>query len=92
MSQTKWVPQGYEKVTSLDTAKGITSAVIKASQFIIIIPQAQSVWYRDDGTNPTGTTGMEIPVGEIFTYSGDLTAIKFIEDAASCILHISGYS
>ena len=46
---------------------------------------------RDDGTAPTASVGMPLAVGVPLQYDGDLTGIKFIEQAASAKLNISYY-
>lgn len=80
---------GYQQITSLAAAAGLT--VPPGATYAVISPGAQAVRWRDDGTNPTATVGMPIPVNGVFTYAGDLTAIKFIEQAASAQLNISYY-
>jgi hypothetical protein len=80
---------GYQQITALSAATalappaGATTAVITA--------ETQAVRYRDDGTNPTATVGMPIAVGQPFTYTGNLAAIKFIEQTASAKLNVSYY-
>lgn len=39
--------------------------------------------WRDDGTDPSVTTGMILPVNDQFLYTGDLSAIKFIRADAT---------
>lgn len=92
VTEGKWQVQGFEQITGLSTAKGITDAGILAAQFIVIVPTAQIVRYRDDGTDPTATVGISLAVGVPFIYAGDLSAIKFFEAAASGVLDIVGYS
>ena len=47
--------------------------------------------WRDDGTDPDATTGMTLVAGADFLYTGDFSAIKFIETAASAKLNVSYY-
>lgn len=51
----------------------------------------QNVRWRDDGTNPTATTGMQLAAGDQFFYTGDLANIRFFEEAASAELNVTLY-
>lgn len=84
-------PRGYEKVTGLSSAKALT--VPTGARVARIQAETQSVRYRDDGTNPTGTDGMEIAAGEAGTilYDGSLANIRLIETAASATVHVLYY-
>jgi len=83
------VPLGYQQVTGLSSAKGFT---VPASAVIAIMnPVTQNVRWRDDGTNPDASTGMQIVAGEYFTYTGDLSAMKFIEETTSAEMNVSYY-
>lgn len=88
---------GYQQITSLSSATGLTvPATDKAGNkqqptFALIIAETQGVRWRDDGTNPTASVGMPLAVGVPLQYDGDLSNIKFIEQAASAKLNISYY-
>lgn len=48
--------------------------------------------YRDDGTNPTSTTGIQVPNLATVTYRVVGTPIKFIQDSgATCTVTIAYY-
>ena len=83
-------PLGYEKVTGLNSAKGLT--VPSGAQRALLISTAQNVRWRDDGTNPAADTGIRLPKDTLSWYEGDLSAIKFIEESASAILNVSYYA
>lgn len=83
-------PLGHEQVTGLSAVKGLT--VPSGAQRALLICTAQNVRWRDDGTNPDGTTGIQLPKNTLFWYEGDLSAIKFIEEAASAVLEVSYYT
>jgi hypothetical protein len=80
-------PVAYLQITDISVAQGIRVdgrvAVIQALN--------QHVRWRDDGPDPTPTTGQRINAGDSFLYTGDLRAIKFIEEAAGAELNISTY-
>jgi hypothetical protein len=80
---------GYQQITSLSAAVGLT--VPKFARYARISCTAQAVRWRDDGTNPSATVGMLLPVNTPFFYDGDLSAIKFFEAAASAVLDVSYY-
>lgn len=86
-------PLGYQQITVLSAAVGLT--VPQGAQRARIQAQTQSVRWRDDGTNPTGTVGMLLGVttgpSDYFEYDGDLGAIKFIEAAASAAVNVAYY-
>lgn len=84
------VPLGYEQITDLSSAVGLTppSAYIDLT---LIQVEAQAVRWRDDGDAPTSTVGVPLAVGVIFPYNGDPRSIQFIESSAGAILNISYY-
>jgi hypothetical protein len=47
------------------------------------------VRWRDDGTDPTTTVGMNLAAGASLDYEGQLAAIKFIEVTASAKLNVA---
>jgi hypothetical protein len=75
------VPAGYQQITDVSASVGLT--VPTGSVLALVQAQDQAVRWRDDGTDPTGTVGMVLSAGETLVYNGDLSAIEFIETAAS---------
>lgn len=92
-------PVGYQQITSLSAATGLTipsnatKDPAKAAKAALIIAETQSVRWRDDGVDPTASVGMPLPTGApgIF-YTGDLSAIKFIETTTSAKLNVTYYA
>jgi len=82
-------PLGYQQITSLSSAVGLT--VPRGATVALITPDAQSVRWRDDGTSPTASVGMPLNVGETIPYTGYLENLKFIEQVASAKLNIAYY-
>lgn len=88
---------GYQQITSLSAAAGLTVPEVDKNgmackpSFALITPETQAVRWRDDGTNPTSTVGMPLAVGVTLEYDGDLSKIRFIEQAASAKINISYY-
>lgn len=83
-------PAGYVQITSLAAAANITS-IPNGATLAVIQAESQNVRYRDDGTNPTTSVGMILAAGDILYYTGDMSAIKFIEVTGSAKLNISYY-
>ena len=81
---------GYQQITSLSAATNLT--VPAGATLAVIIPEAQNVRWRDDGTAPTSTVGMPVAVGVVLSYDGDLKKIQFIQQASGSILNISYYA
>lgn len=81
---------GYQQITSLSSAAGLTPP--QGATLALIVPESQNVRWRDDGTNPTASVGMPIFVGASLSYDGDFNKIKFIEEAASAKLNVSYYA
>jgi hypothetical protein len=89
---------GYQQITSLSSASGLTVPVNdklgnrQQATFALITPEAQAVRWRDDGVDPTSSVGMPLAVGVTLQYDGDLTKIKFIEQVGGAKLNISYYA
>ncbi len=82
-------PKGYQQITSLSAAVGLT--VPDGSLFAMISPETQAVRWRDDGTSPTSSVGKQLAVGAELKYTADLKAIKFIEVTTSAKLNVTYY-
>ena len=81
---------GYQQITSLSAAAGLT--VPSGATLAVIVPESQAVRWRDDGANPTSAVGMPVPIFTVLSYDGDLQRIRFIEQAASAKLNVSYYA
>lgn len=81
---------GYQQITSLSAATGLT--IPQGTTLALIVPETQNVRWRDDGTNPTASVGMPIFVGASLSYDGDLKRIKFIESTSGAVLNIAYYA
>lgn len=94
MPEANLTPRGYQQITSLASAVGLTLPTATGSpgpRMAVIQAESKSVRWRDDGTNPTTSVGTLLEAGSDFLYTGDLTRIKFIETAASAKLNVSFY-
>ena len=86
-------PNGFQQITSLSSAVGLTDpkSTGEASTTVIIQAETQTVRWRDDGTNPSATVGNYMVADTLYQYSGDLSTIKFIEETPSAKLNVSYY-
>ena len=82
-------PLGYQQITSLTTSTGLSPP--DNASIAEIIVEAQGIRYRDDGVAPTASVGMPVAAGNAFQYSGDLSAIRFIQQTSGAILNVSYY-
>lgn len=82
-------PVGYQQITSLSAAVGLT--VPANARWALIVPETQAVRWRDDA-NPTATIGWPLAIAQPLNYTGNLNAIKFIEQTASAKLNVSFYA
>ncbi len=87
-------PLGFQFINTLSASIGLE--VPDGATHAVIQVETQSVRWRDDGTPPTAAVGMPLSVdslgfGQRFTYFGDLSAIRFIEQAGGAKLTIAYY-
>jgi hypothetical protein len=83
-------PLGYQQYNSLGSAISLTSQPAGATRVLLQV-EDQAVRYHPNGT-PTSTTGIVIAVGEELWYDGDLSTIKFIEEAGGAELNVAYYA
>jgi hypothetical protein len=83
------IPLGYQQITDLSAAVGLT--VPTGALFAMIQAETAAVRYRDDGVDPTATVGQALNADDEILYSGDLSAIKFIQKSAGAVLNVSYY-
>jgi hypothetical protein len=88
---------GYQQISTVSSSVGLTVPVVTPEGlngkpvFALVIAEGAPVRWRDDGTAPTATVGMPLPVGVPLQYDGDLNKIRFIEQSASAKLNVSYY-
>jgi hypothetical protein len=88
---------GYQQITVLTASTPLTvpprdiNGLSSTPTVAIIVPEGQGVRWRDDGTAPTATIGMPLAAGAVLVYDGDLTRIRFIQQAATATLNVSYY-
>lgn len=59
----------------------------------LIMCETQDVrWTDDESVDPTATVGMLLKVNTLLSYTGDLSKLRFIQVAATAVLHVSFYN
>ena len=84
-----YTPLGYQQITGLSSVQTLT--VPAGATHALIRVEDQAVRWRDDGTDPTASIGMPLAADDERLYSGDLSAMGFIEETASAKLNVSYY-
>lgn len=88
---------GYQQIVGMASSTALTiptrdlNGLGGTPSVAIIVPETQGVRWRDDGVNPTATVGMPLAVGATLVYDGDLTKIRFFQQAATATLNVSYY-
>ena len=91
MEGLRFVPLGYQQYTSTSPAFSLSSIPAGATS-VLISSEAQSIRWRDDGTAPTASVGqLQIVASPPFLYSGNLSALQFIQATAGAILNVNYY-
>lgn len=92
-------PLGYQQITSITSATALTlptplanSGLVPTYAIIQCEGSSSVARWRDDGTDPSSTVGMQLASGQELDYSGDLTMIKFIDGTSTSKLNISYYA
>ena len=86
---------GYQQLTNLSSAQALVlppTSPVGSVRGAIVQVSGQAVRWRDDGTAPTATVGMTIPVGGELRFDGDLSKVKFIEAAAGAVMDVTIYA
>lgn len=83
------VPLGFQQLASIDTSTGLTPPA--GARLAIVHADTQNVRWRDDGTAPTASVGMRLPIGNELRYMGTLAAIRFISETAGAKVNVSYY-
>lgn len=92
-------PLGYQQLTLTPAAQQLTLpanvAGFVVGYCVIQCDGSATTDYarwRDDGTDPTATVGMQLFQGQELDYSGDLSKLSFIIGNGAPILNVSYYA
>lgn len=84
------VALGYQQMTSLVAAAALPSIPSGASEAFIVCT-GQTVYWRDDGTDPTASVGVPLPVNTGLPYIGSLARMKIIQTTPTAVCNVSYY-
>lgn len=79
---------GYQKITDLTSATGLT--VPTGATWCLIAVETAAIRFRDDAA-PTASIGFPLPSGAIMEYDGNLKNIKFINQSTAASLSVTYY-
>jgi hypothetical protein len=89
MQNLRVVPLGFQQLT----LAGVASLTVPAgANMAIWQADTQAARWRDDGTAPTATVGIQVlTTSAPYEYFGNLSAVQFIQATAGSILNVSYY-
>ena len=89
----RYTPLGYCQLTSIDSSTLLSSCTDfpASATRAVIIPEAQAIRYRDDGTAPTTTVGFPVAVGVTVDYTGALSKVRVIGQTSGAKLNVLFY-
>lgn len=77
-------PLGHFSLTASSAAVGLPNLPdLQRLRRVVILPQDNPVRFRDDGTDPTPTTGMKVFSNQFLVYDSSFDVIKFVKDTAA---------
>jgi hypothetical protein len=82
-------PLGYAQITDVSSVVSLT--VPTGANFALVQVEGAPVRWRDDGVNPTATTGMRLTTTGELKLDTTLSAVRIIQEAAGAKLNISFY-
>jgi hypothetical protein len=84
------IPMGFQQLTSISSATSLT--VPAGATIAVITVEAEAARYRDDGTAPTASVGILLPVASPpYFYAGPLSAFQIIQTTNGAIVNVSYY-
>lgn len=87
-------PLGYARHDDLSAVVGLNeigSGVPAGARYALLAVEGASARWRDDGQAPSASVGFPLYAGEHLQYAGDLYALRLVEMAAGCVLHVMYY-
>lgn len=81
----------FQAMNSLSSATNLPTIPAGTVEAFVVC-EGQSVRWRDDGTAPTASVGMLLPVSTPFPYIGSIPKIQFIQTTASATCEVTYYA
>jgi hypothetical protein len=90
---TALVAKGYAQlsVTTSALLSSVSGGIPAGATSALIDFEGNAVRWRDDGTAPTTSVGMPLPVGQFMTFNSSLTALRFISQSGTAVLNVAFY-
>lgn len=82
-------PLGYVQITDVSTV--VSLPVPAGANFALVQVEGAPIRWRDDGSNPTATTGMRLTTTGELKLDTTLATVRVIQEAAGAKLNISFY-
>lgn len=76
---------------SLTVSSAAALTIPGGANVALIQALTQNVRWRDDGTAPTASVGLQLLAGDEMFYTGDLSAIQIIQEAATAEVNVLYY-
>lgn len=83
-------PLGYSRVGVLSAAIGLSPPANASAA--LLVAEGAPLRMRDDGTDPTPSSGLLLPREVPLLYRGDLSAVRFVEVAPGASLGVLYYA
>ena len=84
-----YTAMGCQQLSSMTTATPLN--VPSGAALVSLTVEVQGVRMRDDGTAPTASVGLLLPVGGPWPYSGPLSKMQFIQTASGAVVDACFY-
>lgn len=89
------IPTAFQKITLADsTAVGLNSTIrVLGGSVLRVSVETQDARFREDGTDPTLTTGVSLFSGVTYLWEGfnGTSALKFQRSTGTCTLNVQSY-
>ncbi len=86
------LPLGYQQISAGTLATATKLTVPTGTTVAVCQVDTAGVRWRDDGTAPTGSIGMQILAGATVAFGGaSVAAVQFILASGSPVLNVSYY-
>lgn len=86
------VSTGFQQVTGLTSAKSFTAPT--GSTYCNVVSTGAAITFRTDGTAPTASIGYPLAINQPASFRmsvANLSAIQFIQQAATAVLNVDCY-
>jgi len=83
-------PKGHEQLTSIESPAALSPP--SGARLALIQATGENIRWRDDGTDPTSATGIQLEAGNDFWYVGNLASIRLIEESSGAAVNVAYYA